>query len=181
MNGKDHSKDHPTEEEVDETLEETFPASDPPSWTLGIERPVDDQKEQTAVDPISEGLRRRLQELRNRLLQMHKLLLNMERAAWESAHGKLSGGELLRLLINHEQFAWLHVLSELIVRIDETLEAEDEASTEDARSLLIHGRKLLTPSELGDAFAQKYQAALQRNPDVIMMQKELRETLSAEI
>jgi len=32
------SDDVMSEEEIDRDLMETFPASDPPSWTLGIER-----------------------------------------------------------------------------------------------------------------------------------------------
>ena len=35
-------RDRHVEEELDEALEETFPASDPPSFTAGRERPPED-------------------------------------------------------------------------------------------------------------------------------------------
>jgi len=44
-----------------------------------------------------------------------------ERIAYEQVRGRVSSGELLQLVIEHEQFAWLHRISELVVQIDEML------------------------------------------------------------
>ena len=70
---------------------------------------------------LSEVTSQLLRDLRRELLRLHKTLLDSETAAYEQARGSVTRGELLQLVINHEQFAWLHTISELIVRIDEML------------------------------------------------------------
>ena len=120
-----------------------------------------------------------LSELRRVLLRLHKTLLDTERAAYEQANGSVTSGELLQLVINHEQFAWLHSISELIVKIDELLDADEPVKTSEAQSLLAEARSLLKPSETGDEFARKYFAAFQSDPDAVLAHREVMRILSA--
>ena len=109
-----------------------------------------------------------LSELRIRLLRLHKLLLDTERITYEQVRGQVSSGEMLQLAINHNQFAWLHRLSKLIMQIDDLLDADEPITSEAISVLLTDIRTLLTPDQLGDDFALKYDAAFQRNPDVVL-------------
>jgi hypothetical protein len=130
--------------------------------------------------PLTESVLRRMRELRLGLLRLHKALLDAEREDYERVNGQVNGGELLQLAINHEQFAWLRPVSELIVRIDELLDAVEPASDNDAESLLAEARSLLKPSEAGGGFGQKYFAAIQREPDVVLAHREVTRLLSAD-
>jgi hypothetical protein len=127
---------------------------------------------------VPEALLQQLRDLRRGLLHLHKILLDQERADCEKARGSVSSGELLQLVINHEQFAWLHSISELIVKIDEMFDAEEPMTFENSRLLLGQARTLLMPGESGDAFKQKYHAALQHNPAAVLAHRELTLILS---
>lgn len=131
-------------------------------------------------EPLPEALLKRMRDLRLGLLRLHKALLDAEREDYERAHGQVNAGELLQLALNHEQFAWLRPVSELIVRIDELLDADEPATPDDAESLLAGARALLKPSESGGGFGQKYFAAIQREPDVVLAHREVTRLLSAD-
>lgn len=110
----------------------------------------------------------RLSELRIKLLHLHKRLLETERLTYEQVRGQVSSGELLQLVISHEQFAWLHQLSELIVQIDELLHADEPVTSEAIEAIDSDIRTLLSPDESGNEFAMKYNMALQRHPGVVL-------------
>ena len=129
--------------------------------------------------PAPEPLLRRTRELRLGLLRLHKTLLDAERAIYERVYGQVTGGELLQLVIGDEHFAWLHTISELIVRIDEMLDAE-EPTAGAAQSLFARARATLIPSEGGDEFGRKYFAALQRDPDAVLAHRKVTQVLSAD-
>ena len=126
---------------------------------------------------MTDSTRQQLMSLRRALLHLHKALLDDERLAYERVYGQVSSGELLQLVINHEQFAWLHSISELIVSIDEMLDAEEPATSADVESLLTQTRALLKPSEVGTDFERKYYAALQRDPDIVLAHRDVTKIL----
>ena len=109
-----------------------------------------------------------LTDIRIKLLHLHKLLLDTERIRYEQVRGQISNSELLQLAINHDQFAWLHRLSELIVQIDELIHFDEPVTSEAIAALIADVQILLTPDEVGNDFAVKYDMALQRNPDVVL-------------
>lgn len=119
------------------------------------------------------GPREKLTELRLTLLRVHKTLLDMERREYERANGKVNVGELFRLVIDHQQFAWLHNISEFVVRIDETLAGENPITPDDVRTAVSLARKMFAPSESGDAFQKKYFDAIQNDPAVVIDHAEL--------
>jgi hypothetical protein len=121
---------------------------------------------------------RHLRELRSKLLHLHKTLLEMERANFERDFGRLTSGELLQLVINHAQFAWLRLISALVVQIDEVLSADEPATLNDVQDVITQARSLFT-SSADEVFRQKYQAALQREPAVVISHSSIMSLLRA--
>ena len=118
---------------------------------------------------MSEDVRVKLRDLRTRLLQLHKVLLDDARAAYEMDRGRVgSTGKLLQLVINDPWFAWLHSLSELIVRIDQSV--EPGAPTTAVRFDGVTRR-------FGQGFARRYYDALQRQPAVVLAHADVRRAL----
>ena len=109
----------------------------------------------------------RLREVRLPLLHLHQTLLEMERKDFARTHGRVNSGELLQLVINHAQFAWLRMVSALVVQIDEMLDADEPASAAHMTNLLTGAHQLFTESD-DQEFQQKYQAALHLEPEVVM-------------
>ena len=127
---------------------------------------------------MAESNRSRLRELRGRLLYLHKVLLDDTRVTYEMDRGRIgSNATLLQLVIGDPWFAWLHALSELIVRIDQTAEPDSPATDADAVALIDQVEQLLTASETGEGFPRRYYEALQRQPAVVLAHADVRRTI----
>lgn len=111
-----------------------------------------------------------LPELRAALLELHKTLVDSERISYEQTIGTIpTPNHFLQLLINDPWFAWMHPISELVVKMDEVLDSKRKPLTDaDAEELVKQTRQLLVASEEGEGFPKHYFDALQRDPGVVM-------------
>lgn len=112
--------------------------------------------------------RQSLTELRRVLLHLHKTLLDWERVAYEREHGRTLPGELLSIVMRDPHFAWLHPVSELIVRIDTMLDVEHPEPRAEMDAIVRQARAVITPDASGSPYAQRYHTALQDHPDAVV-------------
>jgi hypothetical protein len=130
------------------------------------------RKTSNATEP--EGARQRLTDLRLALLKLHKALIDSERVAYEKTVGKIqSPNHFLQLVTRDPWFAWLNPLSQLIVAMDEALDAEEPLTTAKVDALAQQSKLMLVASEDGEGFSGHYHEAMQRDPDVVLMHAEV--------
>jgi hypothetical protein len=120
-------------------------------------------------DSQDAATRQPLQELRDALLDLHKILIDSERAVYEANLGPIhSPHHFFQLLSSDPWFAWLRPVSQLIVAMDEALDAEESLTNDSVNALMNESVFLLLPAERGGEFGERYMAALQRDPQVVL-------------
>jgi hypothetical protein len=129
-------------------------------------------------EPISFHSRELLTNLRNLMLEQHKLLLDRERASYEKVNGQIAGpGPFLNLVINDPHFQWLKTISTMVVEIDEALSRRSTAGEADALALIEQTRDIMRLRENGTDFQVRYYNAVQESPDVVILQCKIEDLL----
>lgn len=118
--------------------------------------------------PASAAERRRLEQLRDALFQVHKALLHAERGRYERVHGEIPGNTaFLQLAIHHEWFAWLQPVTAAVVRIDErTMSRRTPLRADEVPALQAEAAALLRPDAEGTPYQRQFHIVLREVPSV---------------
>ena len=128
---------------------------------------ADDDPSRTSRE--EQAIRQLLIELHGALLKLHKALLDSEKILYEKNVGPIqSPNHFFQLLTSDPYFAWLRPVSQLIVVIDETLDGKQPLSHLDVDAIMNRAVFLLVPAKMGGEFGDRYVAALQRDPRVVL-------------
>lgn len=107
--------------------------------------------------------------LRNNLLHLHKALLDFQKKEYEGKFGMFkSVGQYFSAVTENPSFAWLRKISEIIVSMDEIIDAPESQTQSNILALFEFTKKLLTPDPEGTEFEKKYRQAIQKDPAVAL-------------
>lgn len=119
-----------------------------------------------------------LRQLRDRLIRLHRTLLDAERAAYERAYGPVrSNNEWLQLVLSHEHFNWLRAFSGLIVRIDTWIASNDAPASEGDALWIEVERITAIDASSTDESRLRYREALDRSAEAAVAHAQIRQML----
>lgn len=123
--------------------------------------------------------REAIREVARALRALHRELVDMERQRYESMHGAVgSPGAMLNLLLHDDEFAWMRLLSELMVDIDELLDVND-INPVDGAAVRREVELLIAPLENeASEFSSRYRSALQREATLVMTHSRVRAAIA---
>jgi hypothetical protein len=81
-------------------------------------------------------------------------------------------------VIGDEWFSWLRPISQFIVQIDEFLGSKEPVTLNEANQLLEQARVLIQPCAEGTLLEKQYFRAIQRDPDIALMNAEVTKMLA---
>ncbi|OLD91923.1 MAG: hypothetical protein AUG84_02785 [Chloroflexi bacterium 13_1_20CM_4_66_7] len=127
------------------------------------------------------ALESELTALTNALRKLHLALIEHTRIAYERIYGLVAGpGELLQLLTQAPEFAWLHPLSELMAWVDELLDPKRDPRPQPEEAAVVRNelsRMLGITPDPAHPFAARYLPVLQDSPHAVMAHAAVREAL----
>ena len=117
-------------------------------------------------------------QVRRSILHLHKTVLDWARLTHEREHGAVSGQQMLHLLLHDPRFEWVRPLSEILVRLDEALESDAVGREADIALVVTELRALVGAAGGATTFGERYRAALQDSPDVVLAHRDVSQLLS---
>jgi hypothetical protein len=113
--------------------------------------------------------RSKLKDFSKTFLRLHKTLLDAAKTEYETKNGKIQSVNVyFQLVLDDPHFAWLRKMSSLIALIDEATSLRRPASETESLALLGEARILLNFEDADKDFNDKFQTALQKNPDAVI-------------
>lgn len=120
-------------------------------------------------DKLTDETRANLKSLSKALLRLHKTLLDAAKVDYEAINGKIASiGQYFQLVVDDPYFAWLRKLSSIIALIDEAVSVRRPATESEAKGLLNEAQILLNFQDNDEEFNDKFQTALQNNPEAVL-------------